>query len=96
MRERIPVPKRLRNAPPAPRRKIPTTFLRRNAFYCFLATILFTSLGNFLPSIFTVSFSTSLGYSTSRGTLVVAMMKWVPDTFHLPRKQVHRLWDLTF
>jgi len=74
VRERIPVPKRLRNAEPAPRRKIPTTFLKRNTFYAFALTIFFTSLGNFLPSIFTVSFSTALGYSSSKGTLVVAMM----------------------
>jgi len=74
VRERIPVPKRLRNAPPAPRRKIPTTFLKRNTFYCFTGTILLTSLGNFLPSIFTVSFGSVLGYSSRQGTLVVAVM----------------------
>lgn len=76
IRERIPV-RRNRQAyegADMPRR-IPYTFLKRNTFYAFVLSILFTSLGNFLPSIYLPSYATDLGLSQSNGTLLVVMMK---------------------
>jgi len=73
VRERVPVPKRRWNAP-APRTKIPTSFWRSNPFYCFGLAILFTSLGNFLPPLYTLNLATEIGLSVNKGTLLVSMM----------------------
>jgi hypothetical protein len=82
IRERIPVRRHRQaynSADLAPRR-IPLTFMKRNTFYAFVLSILFTSLGNFLPSIYLPSYATDLGLSQSNGTLLVVMMKCVhPD-----------------
>jgi predicted MFS family arabinose efflux permease len=72
IRERIPVPKRTNTGP---RRKIPLGFAKRNTFWWFAATILLTSLGNFLPSVYLPSFAADIGLSSNTGTLLVSIMK---------------------
>ncbi|KAK9899406.1 MFS general substrate transporter [Cystobasidium minutum MCA 4210] len=77
IRERIPVPRRNRqsaNDADAPARRVPLTFIKRNTFYAFVFSILFTSLGNFIPSIYLPSYATDLGLSQTSGTLLVVMM----------------------
>jgi len=84
IRERIPVRRaRYEGAETAPRR-VPFTFVKRNTFYAFVLSILFTSLGNFLPSIYLPSYAADLGLSQSNGTLLVVMMKCVSS--HPPTK----------
>lgn len=78
IRERIPVPRRNRRGAydeDAPTRRIPLSFIKRNTFYAFVLSILFTSLGNFIPSIYLPSYASDLGLSQSKGTLLVVMMK---------------------
>lgn len=74
IKERVPIPKRTKNQAFV-RRKVPFTFLKRNTFWLFTATIALTSLGNFLPSIYLPSYAADLGLSTSSGTLLVSIMK---------------------
>lgn len=76
IRERVPVPRRnAASGQYAPRRKVPLSFVKRNAFWWFCATILSTSLGNFLPSLYLPSYAAELGLSDNKGTLLVAVMK---------------------
>lgn len=49
-------------------------FLKRSTFYAFSGAIFFTSLGNFIPSLWLPSFAADLNLSTSDGTLLVAIM----------------------
>lgn len=76
IKERIPVPRRLRSATSeVPRRRIPTVFFRRNTFYVFITANFLASLGVLLPSVYLPSFATELGLSDQKGTLIVAMLK---------------------
>ena len=82
IRERIPVAKRAPgSSQSAPKRAIPTSFLKSSPFWAFTGAVLLTSLGNFIPSIYLPSYAVDLGLSTSNGTLLVSMMKWVERRF---------------
>ena len=74
IRERIPVPKYRHEGR---RYRMPTSFLRKQTFYAFCGCILLTSFGNFLPAVYLPSYARDIGLSDDKGTLLVAMMKYV-------------------
>lgn len=49
IRPRIPIPKDSRERAQA--RRIDTGFLKKSTFYAFVGSTLFSSLGNFIPSV---------------------------------------------
>ncbi|KAJ9113108.1 hypothetical protein QFC20_001996 [Naganishia adeliensis] len=57
-----------------PRPKANWSFLRRNTFYAFGGSILLTSLGNFLPTVWIPTYATDLGIKHPDGTTLLAIM----------------------
>lgn len=75
IRERVPVPRRIKGDVRHSRARIPTSFFKNSALYAFSGAILFTSFGNFLPAVYLPSYAADIGLSVSNGTFLVAMMK---------------------
>ncbi|KAJ9122473.1 hypothetical protein QFC22_001900 [Naganishia vaughanmartiniae] len=56
------------------RPKVDWSFLRRNTFYAFGGSILLSSLGNFLPTVWIPTFAADLGVDKPDGTTLLAIL----------------------
>ncbi|ORY74553.1 putative monocarboxylic acid transporter [Leucosporidium creatinivorum] len=72
IRPRIPVPKDSNERARA--RRIDAGFLKMSTFYAFVGSTLFSSLGNFIPSVWIPSYATDIGLSENDGTVLISAM----------------------
>lgn len=70
---RLPVPKYGSSAVQRRTTKVDWSFFKRSPFYAFTGAILFSSLGNFIPSVWIPTYAQTIN-STPDGATLVALM----------------------